>query len=292
MNTQPTEELVATQPAGDAKDEFVIQDDLPCRCGFNLRGLSESGRCPECGREVAVVLGDYEQAALDGRARRRLGASLLIANHVVWLCLLASWLVGVRGVPRSVIALLAAAGPRSVTSIEVFKPGTVRVFATSVVMLTLLNVGGIWMLTTVRRFEQLDAVRKAGWLLRCGQLAAVAWGAWLIGTAIFTNRSLLITLHLLEAPVSILLGFYLAQIGIAERSRFVAVGGRVVSALLAFSSVVIAGAVLLRWKPDVAPRTWFYAGLSASALAGILLLALLLGIRIMLGREDTDFERT
>jgi hypothetical protein len=35
----------------------VVQDDSPCRkCGYNLRGLSPDGRCPECGTPVGLSL--------------------------------------------------------------------------------------------------------------------------------------------------------------------------------------------------------------------------------------------
>jgi hypothetical protein len=37
--------------------EAIIDRDLPCRgCGYNLRGLSPEGRCPECATRVSVSL--------------------------------------------------------------------------------------------------------------------------------------------------------------------------------------------------------------------------------------------
>ena len=36
----------------------VIAVTLPCRlCGYDLRGLSKSGKCPECGNEILPSLG-------------------------------------------------------------------------------------------------------------------------------------------------------------------------------------------------------------------------------------------
>lgn len=48
-----------TGPPAEAvpADRAVIADDLPCTgCGYNLRGLSQDGRCPECALPVADTL--------------------------------------------------------------------------------------------------------------------------------------------------------------------------------------------------------------------------------------------
>ena len=42
-----------------------IDKDLPCTCGYNLRTLLPSGRCPECGKSVRKAVQEYRFRNLD-----------------------------------------------------------------------------------------------------------------------------------------------------------------------------------------------------------------------------------
>ena len=286
MSHHATQDVVVTVPAGDAGGGIEVP--IRCACGQTLAGTDEAARCPRCGREIADVLGDLEQASLDGRARRRLGASLLIANHLTWLCMMAGWAVGIREDLRAALGLLAAAGPRAVTSIEVFRSGTMRAYVTSVGLLALLQLGGVWMFTTFRPGEALEPQRRAGRRLRLAYLTALATTVTLFAWIVPTRQWMLVTVHALEIPVGFLLGMYLTELGAAQRSRLLTLGGRVVSALLALSSFAIASSVFRSWSAVMRPHPSFVVGLAASGAGGLLLLLLLLRIRALLGRETSD----
>ena len=48
--------------------QTVITIDIPChKCEYNLRGLSESGRCPECGSSIVISLCEHSQETISGR---------------------------------------------------------------------------------------------------------------------------------------------------------------------------------------------------------------------------------
>jgi hypothetical protein len=74
---------------------------------------------------------------------------------------MAAWVANVRSDLLLVLPLLAAAGPKSITLIEVLRPGTVRGFAAAVLCLMVLHVIGLGMLVTVRADERQP---KAHWL--------------------------------------------------------------------------------------------------------------------------------
>jgi hypothetical protein len=51
MTVPPSASLETAELPQDTR--YRIRHDLPCACGYNLRGLSLLDRCPECGGEIA-----------------------------------------------------------------------------------------------------------------------------------------------------------------------------------------------------------------------------------------------
>jgi uncharacterized repeat protein (TIGR04138 family) len=76
---------VSEDVAGNhAPDGEVINEDLPCdECGYNLRGLREGHRCPECGAPIHV----WPEGSVDAETSaqfRQIGESLGVSEHAVW----------------------------------------------------------------------------------------------------------------------------------------------------------------------------------------------------------------
>ena len=66
----------------------VVIADAPCRkCGYNVRGLSIDGRCPECGSPVGLsVMGDLLRFSDPSWVRTlRRGVTLILTGIVVYI---------------------------------------------------------------------------------------------------------------------------------------------------------------------------------------------------------------
>jgi len=288
MNADPTQHGVVEPPAGDADAiaDDAIDTDLPCRCGYNLRGLPPDGDCPECGQSISRLLDDLEQASLDGRAKRRFGASLLIGNHIAWIGLMTAWVLNVREELRYALPLFAAAGPRAITSIEVFRPGVVRAFAGAAICLTLLHLIGLWLLVSFREDERQPKAHRLGLALFTAQLFAIILGTVLFAMDV-TQRTL-IDLSLADLPAGILLGLYFRELGLIERSPMLRTGGGLLAHLLALSCITMIAWSWLSWSPGSSPQPTIYIALSAAAIGGAVLLAMLFRLRKLLAPEEVD----
>jgi len=64
----------------------IIDRDLPCaRCGYNLRGLAISGRCPECGTPVRCTTDGNWLRYTDSAHLRRLHRAITLVLVGFWL---------------------------------------------------------------------------------------------------------------------------------------------------------------------------------------------------------------
>lgn len=92
----------------------VISEDTPCRrCGYNLRGLTATGLCPECGTPIALSLvGNLlRQADPEWLERLRLGASLKLWNIALSILVdVAAGAIVAAGLPQPQFKIIGIAG--------------------------------------------------------------------------------------------------------------------------------------------------------------------------------------
>ena len=88
----------------------TLDGDLPCfSCGYNLRGLQNTGLCPECGGEIARSI---EEAAHSGPTEQTVRFAFRLALLLA-IGLLMGIPVAFCGFPRSPAAVPALAVPAS-----------------------------------------------------------------------------------------------------------------------------------------------------------------------------------
>ena len=113
----------------------AIVGERHCRqCGYNLRGLPASGRCPECGTPIAAS----QTAATAGRHRRAIAPDELLAANTNWLKKL---VLGARLAFWSIVAAFFV----GIVLAIVGTPPIVNTTVNSLITLTM--AGGFWLLT-------------------------------------------------------------------------------------------------------------------------------------------------
>ncbi len=169
-------------PPLTAPDAVVDHDVICVDCGYNLRGLSVTGLCPECGRDIQLSMqGNFlRYANAEWVARVSRGADFVIAGIA-----LASMLSGI-------LFTLLTTGDISAV---VFRHLLLSVFV--------LPTIGLWMLTTLdpvaRVGEGLLSHRK---IVRFTTLVALACPSAIVFLLSFTGK-----------PVSFAYFIYLTAIG-------------------------------------------------------------------------------
>jgi len=92
----------------------VLEEDTPCRrCGYNLRGLTTTGLCPECGTAVALSLVGslLKQADPDWVERLRFGTALKLWNIALGVVLGAAAVAFMgTGLPGPLLTIIGIAG--------------------------------------------------------------------------------------------------------------------------------------------------------------------------------------
>ena len=248
--------------ASIAAEGAVVETDVPCPCGYNLRGLPRAGRCPECALPVEEGLRRFDEP-FDANQLRRVasGIGFMLIAHAGWL-VTALALAPNRG-SFWASALLGVAGPTTfLTMMQVRHPQHFAI-PVALVLTSLLWVAGVWQVATPSR------PRWGGPNLLARSTRYVTFGGWLAACAAFFQWEDVMAAASLgyDAVAAALLWAYLIRLtkhaGL-ERLSAAAwwVGGMLVAAKLVFASNIDLGFhELMFW---IVIDTFAAAGLIAS----------------------------
>ncbi len=267
MTTPSTDDLLESQPPTGVDD--TIRDELPCACGYDLRGLERTGRCPECGEEVAVAIRwNADPFGTPAVVRRMVrGLAIVQLAYVAWVVVLflrgfnesgdrfAYWLIGASG-PKSFIVMTSR--PR--VSLNLLVP-----------LCHVVHLVGVWLLTTPHTRGRVSALRPIALTLRWTSIAALLLCFALY--PLWTNRyvSALGCTSLADAAVGALWGIYLT--GIAWKlgdARGLRMGGWIVAIGSAVFGAVFAAVFILLTPQRPYWETILWTSLSAWTAVGML----------------------
>ncbi len=231
MTTQAPEPAVA-----------VVDADVACPCGYNLRGLSLGGRCPECALPVEEGLRLFNQP-FDAEQLRRVvgGIRLMLIAHVGWL--LAVLALAPQWNNFWAYGLLGVAGPTTFLTLIQLRSGNWLVaglvIRSALVLTPLLYLIGVWKVTTRPRPGRAGAATAV--LGRCTRYVAVVGWAAICLSYLWWEDVMVVGSVLYDAVAAALLWTHLARLvrhaGLHRLSILTwSIGGTLVTSKLMFAA--------------------------------------------------------
>ncbi len=239
-----------TQPAALTSAEVLdsagrIRLDLPCRgCGYNLRLLAATGRCPECGAPIgASCYGDLLRYCAPVYVRR-------LARGCRWIC------VAITAVLVAWLSSFLAAFSRSLMEY------LIAVITGVMALAGVLVLAGVWQITSA----EPHIFNRSGWLDK-RMLVRVGLGAVLLGLAanyvlkrtgppmpVMAGAQLILALVWLAGAAGAAayffhladLGFGIPDIELIRKARDL---GRATALALAVLWVIYTGKTVVFWGP-------------------------------------------
>ena len=279
MTLPSTEDVVENPPATGDADE-TIRTELPCACGYDLRGLTRSGRCPECGQDIATAVACNASPIGPPATLRRMtrGLVIVLVAYIAWLIVLcirgllegvdgwAYWATGVSGVKAFIVpASFITARPQNVL--------TWLVPACHVV-----HIVGVLLLTTPPALGRAPLLRWRAVTLRWASVAMVPFLA--VAYPLWASRyaEMLGWLSVADVVLGLTWGLYLAGLArTLRRARWLRIGAWI----LAIGSIACGGTFASAFLAMVPQQTYWETvvrtsliGWAAVGLLGSSLLAL------------------
>jgi hypothetical protein len=260
--------MTASDASVAAEVAVVVETDVPCPCGYNLRGLPRDGRCPECGLTVEEGLRRFEQP-MDPEQFRRVvsGISFMLIAHAGWL------VTGLALAPQRnsfwAYALLGFAGPTTFLTMMQVRDPTNLAIPVALFLTSLLWFAGVWKVTTPSR---------RGWpgpnrLARLTRYAMIPTCAAAGAAYLFWDDAMMAGSVVYDAVAAALLWWYLIRLTKHVRLEGVSYAARWVLGLLFVAKVTFASNLGLAFSE---PMFWVVLGAFAATGLGASLYLLLI----------------
>jgi hypothetical protein len=188
MTLPTTDDLPAAAPSTEGAHDETIRHELPCACGYDLRGLAQSGRCPECGENVSTAIRWNANPLGPPAVIRRMvrGLTVVLIAYVAWVVVL--FLRGLsEGGDQFAYWLTAVSGPKTfIIGPSFFSVRGMMAVSVVIPLLYVVHVVGTWLFTTPHGYGRASTLRKLGLMLRWSSIgvALLSGGA----TSLWMNR--------------------------------------------------------------------------------------------------------
>lgn len=204
-----------TRRGSSYRQPIHVDTDRPCiNCYYNLRGLADTGTCPECGTSVELSTANAPllTAPLEVRLRVRRGVFRLVAAHVLFMIaplLLVLSIEGIHPIACGVVFIVAA-GLQAIGCSSFRLPAPYEVGRATTAHVSDRRFDPVWpataivaLLVLLAAAMILDALKLSGpWLTRNWTGFAFAWALAMLAAHLLTLQGVCIRVQAL----AILLG--------------------------------------------------------------------------------------